>query len=558
MRLALAGGPPGRIAVNRALCPRAAFLPVAVALAWAAAPSLAADKGRNSLKPLPDSEWNRELASHLLGRAGFGGTPDEVDQLVRLGVGGAVNWLVEFDDVPFAIAPPAMNELVLEAPDRGELRTMTQEERQKYQQQRQMAERRGHEELRLWWLERMIRSPRPFEERMTLFWHGHFTSGAREVRRCLFMKEQNEFLRSHALDSFGELLRGISRDRAMLVYLDNANSNKSRPNENYARELMELFSLGVGNYSEDDIKAAARAFTGWTYDRDGFVFRRMNHDAGVKTFLGQSGNWDGDDVIDIILKQPACSRFLARTLLEYFVRPAPEKPLVEALAAEIRKQNYELKPVMKTLLASQAFYHADSRARLIKSPVDVIVGTARRLGQPIANLTAAERALANLGQELMQPPNVKGWDGGEKWINTATLYSRYNVCGELLGSAPVERRRQFGRADVGNEALDDGGPETSMKMSGPMEAKSRLRQQGAQPSYDPVPVMESRGLKSAEEIVDFYMQQLLSAPLSAEKRGLLVEFLSGEGEFDVTARGAGAKIRAMIHLMCSTPEFQVY
>src|SRR5207244_4228717 len=180
----------------------------------------------------------------------------------------------------------------------------------------------------------------------------HFTSGIREVKNAVFIKEQNEFLRRHAVDKFRELLVGISKDRAMLVYLDNAKNNERQPNENYARELMELFTLGVGNYTENDVKAAARALTGWTFDRDGFVFRRRDHDYKPKVFLGRTGKFDGEDIIDIILDQPACSRHIARKILLFFVKSEPEKHLIDAFAAEIRKHKFDIRESMRTLFKS--------------------------------------------------------------------------------------------------------------------------------------------------------------------------------------------------------------
>jgi uncharacterized protein (DUF1800 family) len=420
-------------------------------------------------------------------------------------------------------------------------------------------ERRAFEETRLWWIDRMVNSPRPFEEKMTLFWHGRFTSGMREVRNAIFMKEQNEFFRRHALDNFRELVLGVSKDRAMLVYLDGNRNVKRKPNENFARELMELFTLGVGNYREADIKAAARAFTGWTFNRDGFTFRRAIHDFGPKQFLGRKGRFNGDDVIDIILEQPACSRFLAGNILEFFVRPDSPKRLVESLAATIRREEYELKPVMKALFRSRAFYHADSRGGLVKSPVELLVGTARQLGLPIANLQQAQRAMNGMGQELMQPPNVKGWDGGAAWINTATLYNRYNVVGAMINGggrgSELDRRRQRRRAAREQTA----GSENAMNMMGGSAASKSRMQGGRQPQFDPLPAIEENRLRTAEQIVDHFAGRLLAVPLSSAKRQELTNYLlNGGDKFDLTSRRAAARVRTMIHLLCSTPEYQMY
>lgn len=515
----------------------------------------------NSMKPLPVKEWDREKAAHLLRRAGFGGSPAEIDRLFEMGPEAAVSGLIDYHKIEYEVAPPYIDPMVRESPRLAEQRLLSDEERREYQQKRQMAERRTLEEVRLWWIERMARSPRPFEEKMTLFWHGHFTSGAREVRRALFMYEQNEFMRRNAVGNFRDLVIGISKDRAMLLYLDAARSTKRQPNENYARELMELFTLGVGNYSEADIKAAARAFTGWGFDDDGFDFRPRQHDNSVKTFLGKTGPLNGEDVIDIILAQPACARWISRCLLEFYVRPDPEKPLVEAFAGVLRRNKFELRPSLKTLFRSEAFYHEKSRGSLIKSPVELVVGAARQLDVPLEDLLGAERSMSGMGQELLQPPNVKGWDGGQKWINTATLFSRYNYAGKLLrGEAAADNRaRALARAVVSK----DEEPDEKMAMTGisamqPSQAKSRLTA-GRPAAFDPMILVRRYELSDAEEIVKFFAAHLLAAPLPDGKQERLIHYLSGGGKspFSITAPDAADRIRTMVHLLCSTPEFQL-
>ncbi|MGE0479306.1 MAG: DUF1800 family protein [Phycisphaerae bacterium] len=513
----------------------------------------------SALRPLDEKYWDHAAAAHLLRRAGFGGTPEEVDRLVALGLSGAVESLVNYQKTEYDTPAAFIPELVREPYNRAILRAAGDEERRKLIAERQMAERRAHEETRLWWLDRMIHSPRPFEEKLTLFWHGHFTSGAREVRNAIFMKDQNELLRRYAAGNFRDLLMQISRDRAMLVYLDGAKNVKKQPNENFARELLELFTLGVGNYSESDIKAAARAFTGWAYNDEGFQFRRRDHDTGPKTFLGKTGPWDGGDIIDIILDRPQCSQFLARTILEFFVRPEPDRALVNALAVEIRKNKYELKPVFETLFKSQAFYSEASRGALVKCPTEVVVGTARQLGLPIADLFSAERAMAGMGQELMQPPNVKGWDGGAKWINTATLHARYNYVGRLIhgqgdGAGARAARRMMAKAS-NDEALD--GEEKPAGMMSTAGGRTRIGGD-KQPKYDAVATLRRYAFETAEEVVDHYTQHLLATPLAAEKREQLIAYLRGEdGAFRLEDADAGDRLRTLVHLICSTPEYQM-
>lgn len=526
------------------------------------AAAAAQDGAGHSLKPLAKEQWNREKAAHLLARAGFGGTAQQIEKFHAMGLDEAVNTLVDYVDLPYEIAPPPIPEELAQEPDRALRRAMTEEERRLAEEERRKQERQAFEEIRLWWIERMALTPRPFEEKMTLFWHGHFTSGMREVRNPVFMKEQNDFLRQHTLGNFRDLVLGISKDRAMLVYLDGNRNNKQRPNENYARELMELFTLGVGNYSEMDIKEAARAFTGWQFDEDGYVFRGRNHDYGEKKFLGRTGKLNGEDIVETIVENPACARFIARNILEFFCRPDPKKPLVEAFATELRKQRFELRPAMKTLFRSQAFYHDDSRGCLIKSPTELLVGTVRRLGVPVANLVAAERATASMGQELMQPPNVKGWDGEQKWINTATLFQRYNTIGSMLNGGDGPGRDRMARRMARRAAAaadDDGNDEEAgmMMMGGSKSARSRLSGE-RQPEYDPMPVVREFDLKSAEDIVGFYERLLLSRPLSERKRGQLVAYLDGDsGKFDPAAKNAAERVRTTVHLLCSTPEYQL-
>lgn len=537
-----------------------------------------------SLEPIGRDDWTPAAAAHLLRRAGFGGTPAEIDRLLALGLDGAVDSLVEYTQTPYHDPPPVIPEALRERPDRAERSELSDEQRRREIEDRLQQERRTLEAVRLWWIRRMAESPRPFEERMTLFWHGLFTSGAREVKRAEFMLEQNEFLRRHALDPFRDLLVGIAKDRAMLVYLDGVRNRKEQPNENFARELMELFTLGVGNYTEQDVKDAARAFTGWSFDEDGFVFRARAHDDGVKTVLKKSGRLNGTDVIDAILDQPAASRHLARKLLEYFVRPDPDRQLVESFAAVIRREQFRLKPIMKRLFKSQAFYDADARGALVKSPVDIVVGTARSLGVPVVGLLEAERAMAQMGQALMQPPNVKGWDGGESWISTATLFTRHNSVGPLIYGGdvrnlarddpprPLRERIREGLLSATRAAdalppgepmrkpASPGGDDASMKSDEPMKPASQpAADDGRQPAFDPVPWLRERNLQSPESIVDFFAKHLLATDLPAEKRQLIIEYLRGtEKRFDVTARRTVDRIRRTIHLICSTPEFQVY
>ncbi|MBV8425169.1 MAG: DUF1800 domain-containing protein, partial [Candidatus Eremiobacteraeota bacterium] len=291
--------------------------------------------------------------------------------------------------------------------------------------------------LMQWWIGRMIASPAPLQEKMTLFWHGHFTSayeGKGISAQDIFA--QNQLYRSYALGNIRALALAVSHDPAMLKYLDNRANRAQHPNENYARELMELFTLGIGNYTEQDVRESARAFTGYTLDADDqFVFNQRIHDSGAKTFLGRTGNFTGDDIVNIIFQQSAASQFFARELVAFYVYSDPEPQLVDAVAALLRKNDYNLAPVMSTLLRSNVFYSDRAYRALVKSPTEFIVGSYKLLGMPVDAVDPpALAAMSRMGQRLFYPPNVKGWDGGATWLNSGTLLTRENFAGALCAS----------------------------------------------------------------------------------------------------------------------------
>jgi uncharacterized protein (DUF1800 family) len=364
-------------------------------------------------------EWNRRWAAHLLRRAGFGGRPAEIERLALLPIGAAVESFVRFpstqtlpeapsdlgDDDPAALGPKRQRAL-------GAAQT--------------------------WWLERMVATPAPLQEKMTLFWHGHFATamGTKGITSADALR-QNQLFRGSALGNARELTLAVSQDPAMLRYLDNFRSERAHPNENYARELMELFTLGIGNYTERDIRESARAFTGWTIDRGtrAFALDPRRHDDGRKTFLGRSGDFDGSDIVEILFQQPAAARWFARKLIRFFVYDDPEPELIEAFAAVIRKNDFNLQPALSLLLRSNVFYSSRAYRALVKSPVEFVVGLHRLCG--IDTVHAAELgALGRMGQLLFRPPSVKGWDGGGAWLNSQSVLARENFASALLDSQP--------------------------------------------------------------------------------------------------------------------------
>ena len=361
-----------------------------------------------------------EGARHLLQRAGFGAAPAEVAALAPLEREEAVDRLLAGARKEPSLAPPAFVTEPFSPYYR--IRELSPEARMEAQQ----ALRQEGFALREWWLREMVATPSPLTERMTLFWHNHFATSQQKVRSSQLMYRQNALLRREALGNFARLLHAIARDPAMLVWLDNAGSRRQAPNENFAREVMELFTLGEGHYTEQDVKEAARAFTGMSLDRESgeFRWRPAFHDRGEKTVLGRTGRFDGDDVLEVLLARPEAAEFVIGKLWREFVSPAPDAAEVRRLAALWRDARYEVKPLMRALLLTHPFWAPENRQSLIKSPVDLVVGTMRTYEMRPMDMRPAVVACAALGQNLFSPPNVKGWPGGESWINAATLLGR--------------------------------------------------------------------------------------------------------------------------------------
>jgi uncharacterized protein (DUF1800 family) len=365
-------------------------------------------------------------ARHLLNRAGLGASIAEVETYARLtraqaterllAVRGGVIPQPDWVDAPYF--PP------------GRLSTLDAEARTRMQTER--IERSI--ELQEWWLRQMLVTPDPLRERMTLFWHNHFVSGMQKVLSPQLMYRQNVLLREHALGNFRELLHAVARDPAMVRYLDSAFNRKGNPNENFARELMELFTLGEGRYTEQDVKEVARAFTGWSINPDtgGFVFRPALHDDGPKTVLGRQGNFGGDEVLDILLERPETAALIAGKLWREFVSPQPAPAEVARIATALRDSGYDIRAALRVLFTSDAFYAPAHRGVLVKSPADLVVGTLRQFEFVVPDELPFVLAMGQFGQVLFAPPNVKGWPGGELWINATTLLRRKQLLDTLF------------------------------------------------------------------------------------------------------------------------------
>lgn len=381
--------------------------------------------------PSPNDPWDLAKVAHLHRRAGFD-APRRV--LVR----------------DLAEGPDAAVARIL----RGEERSLDDQTPDLFESRADlMAKQLGGspEGLQTAWLHRMIHTPRPLLERMTLFWHDHFATSVLKVGEPDLMRRQIDLLRVHALGDFRALLVAVGKNPAMLLWLDSAASRRLRPNENYAREVMELFALGRGNYTERDIQEAARAFTGRFVNANRYQWLPEQHDDGEKTILGETGRFDGDDVVDILLRQPACARFLAAKLVRHFLDEVHDVPpeIVESLARIIRHHQYRMAGPVETILRSRILHHPAFRRQRVKSPVEHAVGLVRSLEivRPTVKLPALAAACVRMGQQLGAPPSVAGWDAGPAWLNTATILARANLALALVGPEPGE----LGRAANGLE-----------------------------------------------------------------------------------------------------------
>lgn len=367
-------------------------------------------------------------ARHLLARTGFGATAAEAAALAPLSRVQAVDRILNGARTTAVTPGPAWltdNKPVF--PALGQLNAEERAAQQKLTNEHV-------QQIKAWWYDEMLATPSPFTERMTLFWHNHFTSSLRKTRSPVLHYRQNALLRRESLGNFATLLREVSRDPVMLDYLDNRLNRWERPNENFARELLELFTLGEGHYTEQDIKNAARAFTGWTTtpDRARFLDNVKIHDPDSKTFLGRSGRFDGDDILKLILQQPRTAEFIAAKLWREFVSPTPDAKELQRLAAVFRDGGYAVKPLMRAMLTSDAFWAAKNRGELIKSPVEFLVGTVRFFENTPVDGDSLARYSRRLGQDIFDPPNVKGWPGHTAWISTDTLLAREQFLQRLL------------------------------------------------------------------------------------------------------------------------------
>jgi uncharacterized protein (DUF1800 family) len=461
-------------------------------------------------EPLATSNtWNSQMAAHLLRRAGFGGTPQQIEYLTKLGRTGAVDYLLKFESAPAELKLAEAGEMPL----RPRKAAMSPEEAKQTFAQRRLADTQQLQRVLDWWLAEMVSTGSPLREKLVLFWHGHFTSGYREVKSSRLMYAQNQLFRKNAAGSFRQLLLDITEDPAMVLYLNTQQNRKNKPNENYARELMELFTMGKGHYSEQDIKESARAFTGIAVDPETgkAVFRRGQHDFGEKTFLGQRGKFGATEIIDIILKQDATAEYLATKLWTFFAYEDPDESIVHALAQSLRENKYELRPVLRQMFTCDAFYGERALFTHIKSPVELLVGTYRSLEIEPRDTAAMNFMLRNMGQQHMQPPNVKGWDGGAAWITTSTLLNRYNFMSNILDGSDNENVRKE-RQRLRQKLAETFGAEAPLAGDNVSET--------FQPAYDCLALIKAARLRSAEATTDYFVRRLIQRPIDRKSTRL--------------------------------------
>ncbi len=474
-------------------------------------------------EPTTKDPWDLKWAGHLYRRASFGASPAEMTEAVSRGLPATLDLLLK--GTPDADAIEATLETV------GS----------------RTADRANPFELRAWWLYAMLNGRRAVQEKMTLFWHNHFATSIAKVQRTTWMFNQNRLIRRHALGKFGPFLHEMSRDAAMIVWLDNNSNVKAHPNENYAREVMELFSLGVGHYTEKDVREAARAFTGWHTNGGEFDFNARFHDDGAKTVLGQTGPWNGDDVLDILLKRNDCADFLVRKLYSYFVSELHEPPaaLIAPLAESFRKTDYDIADLVRRILSSRHFFSAHAYRQRIKSPVEYVLGAVRTVydGQPPPQPLVNRVDL--MGQLLFAPPNVKGWRGGQAWLNTSTVLARVNFAQALV------------MGGLWNDPSRGDNPETPVfdTPSAPGQPEVKMPEEPPPPEKEDVArlIRQAKATKP-EEVVGVLIDALLPGGVGDAARSKLTAFVAdGKPTGDKLDRRA----REAAHAILSMPEYQL-
>ncbi|MCE0522259.1 MAG: DUF1800 domain-containing protein [Methylacidiphilales bacterium] len=488
------------------------------------------------LEPLPGSQWNTTTAAHLVNRAGFGGSPQDIENLRQMGMGRAVSWFVDYERIPDDTPAPDWAHpdpgLILQ---REAIRNAADPETRKMLQQQQNQEENAQmADLRYWWVRRMALGPRPFQEKMTLFWHGHFATSFEKVRMPYFLWLQNETLRQYATGNFNQLLIAVAEDPAMLDYLDGERSHRNKPNENFAREVMELFTLGEGHYTERDVQQAAKAYTGWglAQDRLNYQYHPNDHDNGPKTVFGQTGNFTGEDVLNMICAKPECAQFIAKKIWRFFVQDEPPQPVIDALATEFHNHDMDLKHLMTVIFRSKEFYAPVVIRSQIKSPVQWLIAGTHQLQAPLPTRPMTLVMLRQLGEELFNPPNVKGWDGGIAWITTNSLLDRQNFAAALVEGDRVPLPGLKGQMQsLMNATADD-----QLMQIAPADVSA---------------LFSVADLSSPAGFLDALQARFLNAELDPQRLASFNDFLKSRSPLEES------DIRKAIRLIMCTPEYQL-
>ena len=593
-------------------------------LLFCAVPALAAqDPWADDLSPIATEQWNAERARHLLERAGFGGTPQDIARFAAMTPSAAVAALVHSKPADSAMAPfdesdihdaglepfpPSRPAVTNQAKQTGEALGVKVKPTGNRRMQPVVdkffywlrASRLETDRLAYWWANRMLTTAAPLQEKMALFWHGHFANNEEKVRDYRKMKGQLALFQAKGTGNFRELLIGAAQDPAMLAFLDAGVNVKGAPNENFAREIMELFTMGVGNYNERDIREAARAFTGWNYK--GLVFTKIaaKHDDSAKSVLGQSGKLDGEQVIDIILAQPVTAEFIAAKLYRNFVREAMSDATRKQLGHILRSNNYELAPLLTAIFMSRDFYSAPSMATHIKGPVELAVSTYKKLGlTEVPGVPDFNDATGALGQRLFHPPTVAGWPQGRNWITPGLLLERGNFARDLLFpninflppdryiddetirivSAKIDQGLDISTATKPEGKGMGGGGEAMMSAATAMADRdedfntryaSFRGWQMATQRVKPIPrrnaqvnlaaLVRLEKLDSAAKVVDYFLARFLNTTADPADRARLVDFLTTELGTDKVATAESyleEPLRLLLHLIMSLPEYQL-
>ncbi|MFN0040211.1 MAG: DUF1800 family protein [Burkholderiales bacterium] len=583
---------------------------------FVATPVLAAS-WEGDLAPISASDWDAGRAAHLLERAGFGGTPEEIAFLAGMTPQNAVRYLVRYQSIPDTLAPfdesgahdPGLEPFPPSRPAATDLAKKTGEAlgvKVKPSGNRRLqpvadrffywlrASRLETHRLGYWWANRMLATRRPLEEKMALFWHGHFATSEEKVRDYRKMYLQNQLFRRAGTGNFRDLIIAVSQDPAMLAFLDAAVNVKGAPNENFAREIMELFTMGVGNYSETDIREAARAFTGWNFVDLKFVISPEKHDASMKTVLGRQGNFDGIEVIDTILAQPVTADYVAGKIYRYLVRQELSVALRAQLGQRLRDGRYEIAPFLETVFLSRDFYSAASTGTRIKPPVELVVSTYRKMGlKAIPGVPDFNDVTDSLGQKLFYPPTVAGWANGRSWITPGLLLARGNFVydavfpdinflpldrypGTDYQIATVSEKLALG-FDVTSATKPDAKEMTSMSMQMADRDEDfntrlasfrgwRLALQKVKPIDRSTPqlnltaIVLQAGCKTTGDAADHLIGRFISVPVDAVTRQRVAKFLEGElGTADIQQAASFLEepLRNTLHLILSMSDYQL-